>query len=245
MRLRASWVSLPGSPVHPWSLMDAPPRFMGVPPGLSRASMSMHGRASALRRCASGLHGPPLPTRLRPGVSRRSIRALSFITGRGMKDPGASLEADTARVVDAPLSDVRLRTGLTGAELRAFLALPATQARIREVVVARLNGQVARSRAENEVRAAVAAAPADVPLADSVRRRRPRRGDRVAALAFGGRFASGPGGVGASGGRADPRAAAGPRSTCGPRATGGRRGGRGRGGEAVGIGGKTQGDRRR
>ena len=58
-----------------------------------------------------------------------------------MKDRGAGLEADTTRVDDAPPSDVRLRTSLTGAELRAFLALPATQARIRQIVVTRLNGK--------------------------------------------------------------------------------------------------------
>jgi DNA-directed RNA polymerase specialized sigma24 family protein len=71
-----------------------------------------------------------------------------------MKDPEPSLEADALPLADAPLSDVRLPTGLTAAELRAFLGLPATQARIRAVVVARVKGKAPGALIEDLVQQA-------------------------------------------------------------------------------------------
>ncbi|HEX4448947.1 MAG TPA: sigma-70 family RNA polymerase sigma factor [Polyangiaceae bacterium] len=59
------------------------------------------------------------------------------------KDAAPSLEDEASDIPDAPLSGVRTSEAVTPAKLRALLALPATQKRIRQIVNARLRGELA------------------------------------------------------------------------------------------------------
>jgi hypothetical protein len=61
---------------------------------------------------------------------------------QGKKGEGPKLEDEAPDDGDAPPSDVRRATTVTNEELRVFLALPDTRARIRKVVLARIRGQV-------------------------------------------------------------------------------------------------------
>ena len=75
-------------------------------------------------------------------------------TEKAKKDPGPSFEAAPKPPVDAPLSDVHLKTSLSSKELRAFLGRPATQARIREVVMARVDKKTPAALVDNLVQQA-------------------------------------------------------------------------------------------
>jgi hypothetical protein len=70
-----------------------------------------------------------------------SERLPTIVTAeQGKKGEGSKLEDEAPDDDDAPPSDVRRATTVTDEELRAFLALPDTQAQIRKVVVARIRG---------------------------------------------------------------------------------------------------------
>ena len=79
-------------------------------------------------------------------------------TENGNKGSGQSLEAASQDVVDAPLSDVRLTTSVSSAELRAFIARAETQARIREIVVARVGKEAPGDLIKDLVQSAIEAA---------------------------------------------------------------------------------------
>ena len=73
---------------------------------------------------------------------------------QGKKGEGPKLEDEAPDDDDAPPSDVRRATTVTDEELRAFLALPDTQAQIRKIVLARIRGKVSDVEVEDLVQEA-------------------------------------------------------------------------------------------